>query len=240
VRKAFIADKGKVLLSLDYSQIELRIAASLSEDPEMLKIFREDVDFHTATAARIYNIDVDKVTSKQRRDAKTINFSVLYGVSAFGLSERSEMSREEASQHIQDYFAVFSKLKRFIDDTINSARQHGFVVNQIGRIRYFPEITASNFAVRGGAERAAFNTPIQSLAADIMKLAMIEIEKKLPDANMILTVHDELVFEVPNRDAEKYAKQIKEIMESSYKLKVPIVAEAKVGINWSEMEKMKI
>lgn len=240
VRKAFIADKGNVLLSLDYSQIELRIAASLSEDPEMMKIFRSGGDFHTATAARIFNVEESKVTPNQRRDAKTINFSVLYGVSAFGLSSRSEMSRAEASEHIKSYFTVFNKLKKYIDDTIELTRRQGFITNPLGRIRYFPEIMSSNFAARGGAERAAFNMPLQSLAADIIKMAMIEIHKKHPDAQMLLSVHDELVFEVEKNKAEQQANYIKNIMETVYKLKVPIEVHAKVGDNWSEMEKLKI
>ncbi|MEJ0021621.1 MAG: DNA polymerase [Candidatus Doudnabacteria bacterium] len=240
VRKAFIAEKGKVLLSLDYSQIELRIAASLSEDPEMIKIFKSGGDFHTATAARIFNVPEDKVTPNQRRDAKTINFSVLYGVSAFGLSSRSDMSRAEAGEHIKQYFEVFKKLKKYIDGTIEKTRKQGFITNSLGRIRYLPEINASNFAVRGAAERQAFNMPLQSLAADIIKMAMIEIDKKHPDAQMLLSVHDELVFETEKNKAEQQAKYIKNIMENVYKLKVPIEVHAKSGDNWSEMEKIKI
>jgi DNA polymerase-1 len=238
VRKAFVADKGKELLSLDYSQIELRIAASLSGDEEMIKIFKAGGDFHTATAARIFNVKESEVTPTQRRDAKTINFSVLYGVSAFGLSERSEMSRAEAAEHIKNYFSVFHKLKKYIDDTIAETRSLGFVSNPLGRIRNFPEITSSNFAVRGAAERAAFNMPLQSLAADIIKMAMIEIEAKHPDANMLLSVHDELVFEVEKGKVEEFAQPIRGIMESVYKLKVPLLVEAKAGVNWKDMGKI--
>lgn len=239
VRKAFIADKGNVLLSLDYSQIELRIAASLSGDEEMIKIFQAGGDFHRATAARIFNVNEQDVTPTQRRDAKTINFSVLYGVSAFGLSERSEMSRAEAAAHIKNYFAVFYKLKKYIDDTIAQTRSQGYITNPLGRIRNFPEITSSNFAVRGAAERAAFNMPLQSLAADIIKMAMIEIENKYPGANMLLSVHDELVFEVEKGKAEDLVEPIRKIMESVYKLKVPLLVEAKSGPNWKDMEKIE-
>jgi DNA polymerase-1 len=238
VRKAFIAEKGNVLLSLDYSQIELRIAASMADDPEMIKIFKSGGDFHTATAARIFNVKETAVTPTQRRDAKTINFSVLYGVSAFGLSSRSEMSQAEARDHIKNYFTVFHKLKKYIDGTIELTKKQGFITNPLGRIRYLPEINAPNFAIRGAAERQAFNMPLQSLAADIIKMAMIEIEKKYPESQMLLSVHDELVFEVKKTEAEKYAKDIKHIMESVYKLKVPLVVDAKVGDNWSEMEKI--
>jgi DNA polymerase I len=240
VRKAFIADKGNVLLSLDYSQIELRIAASLSEDKEMIKIFSGDGDFHRATAARIFNVPEEKVTPGQRRDAKTINFSVLYGVSAFGLSSRSEMSQAEARDHIRNYFTVFGKLKKYIDDLIVLVHGQKFVTNPLGRVRYFPDIDAPNFAIRGAAERAAVNMPIQSLAADVIKLSMIEIDKQLPELRMLLSVHDELVFEVKKDEVEKYAPKIKKIMESVYKLKVPLVVDAKAGLNWSEMEKLEI
>ncbi len=238
VRKAFIADKGNALLSLDYSQIELRIAASLSGDEEMTKIFKSGGDFHRATAARIFGVEESKVTPTQRRDAKTINFSVLYGVSAFGLSERSEMSRAEAGEHIKNYFAVFHKLKKYIDDTIEKTRAQGYITNPLGRIRFFPEITSPNFAVRGAAERAAFNMPLQSLAADIIKMAMIEIENQHPQANMLLSVHDELVFEVPKDKVGEFAAPIKKIMESVYKLDVPLDVEAKAGPNWTEMQKI--
>jgi DNA polymerase I len=239
IRKAFVAHPGFVLASIDYSQIELRIAASLSGDPEMIKIFKSGKDFHMATAARIFNVMESSVTFDQRRDAKTINFSVLYGVSAFGLSSRTEMGHGEASDFIKRYYQVFAKLKKYIDSTIEKVHRDGFVTNSLGRIRQFPEINASNFAVRAGAERAAFNMPIQSMNADIIKMAMIEIEKKVlnEDVRMLLQVHDELVFEIKKGKEKDAIKKIKDIMESVYKLRVPIVAEAKVGQNWLEMEK---
>jgi DNA polymerase I len=240
IRKGFVAAPGFVLASVDYSQIELRIAASLTGDPEMIKIFKSGKDFHQATAARIFNVMESSVTAEQRRAAKTINFSVLYGVSAFGLSERSEMSRAEAGDFIKRYYQVFAKLKKYIDDTIAQAHKDGYVKNALGRIRYFPEIHAQNFAIRAGAERAAFNTPLQGLQADIIKMAMIEIHKQVvsDDCRMLLQVHDELVFEVKKGKEKDCVKKIKDIMESSYKLKVPIVAEAKVGKNWLEIEKI--
>jgi len=243
VRKAFIAEKGKVLLSLDYSQIELRIAASLSGDPEMMKIFNSGGDFHTATASKIFGVKESEVTPNQRRDAKTINFSILYGVSAFGLSERSDMQRAEAAEYIKKYYEVFKTLKNYIDGIINKAHKDGFVKNPLGRIRYVPDIHASNFAVRSAAERQAVNMPIQSLAADIIKLAMLKIDQlyaQNKDLAMLLSVHDELVFEVKPDHAEKYAEEIKKIMETVYKLKVPIVVDAKVGTNWAEMEKIEL
>jgi DNA polymerase I len=241
VRKAFVAEPGFVLASLDYSQIELRIAASLSGDPEMVKIFKSGKDFHAATAARLFNVMESGVSFEQRRDAKTINFSVLYGVSAFGLSERSEMDRAAASEFIKRYYQVFGKLKKYIDSTIESVRQKGFATNPLGRLRQFPDIQASNFSVRAAAERAAFNMPIQSLAADILKMAMIEVNNKVvnDDCRMVLTVHDELVFEIKKGKESECIPKIKKIMESVYALKVPLVVEAKVGQNWMEMEKLK-
>lgn len=240
IRKGFMASPGFVLASVDYSQIELRIAASITGDPEMIKIFKSGKDFHMATAARIFNVMESSVSYDQRRDAKTINFSVLYGVSAFGLSERSDMGRAEAGDFIKRYYQVFAKLKTYIEDTIQKVHKDGFVRNALGRIRYFPEINASNFSIRAGAERASFNMPIQSLQADIIKMAMVQIEKEVvsDDCRMLLQVHDELVFEIKEGKEKACVKKIKEIMESSYKLKVPIIAEAKVGKNWLEMEKI--
>ena len=241
IRKAFIAEDGYNLLSLDYSQIELRIAASLAKDDAMLEIFKAGGDIHTATASRIMNIPEDKVTSQQRRAAKTINFSVLYGVSAFGLSARSEMNRTEAKEFIDKYFEAFPGISKYIEDTIEETKKRRFVKNPLGRVRYFPEIISSNFAVRSGAERAAVNMPIQSLAADIMKMAMIKVhEQCLDDENirMLLQVHDELVFEVKNGLEKEYAEKFKKIMEEVYNLEAKLKTDAKVGKNWGEMEKI--
>lgn len=241
VRKSFIADPGFKLVSIDYSQIELRIAASLSNDPEMIKIFKSSKDFHTATAARIFNVMESSVTADQRRDAKTINFSVLYGVSAFGLSSRSSMAHGEAADFIKRYYQVFAGLKKYIDQQIQEVHETGLTRNKIGRLRYYPDINSPNFAVRGAAERQSVNAPIQSLQADIIKMAMIKIDKSITDADcrMLLQVHDELVFEVQEGKVSQYVPKIKEIMESAFKLKVPIVADAKVGDNWNEMTKIK-
>ncbi len=238
VRKSFIAEKGKVLLSLDYSQIELRIAASLSGDPEMIKIFKSGGDFHAATASRMFDVKESEVSGNMRRSAKTINFGILYGVSAFGLSSRTEMEHAEAAAYIKKYYETFPKLKQYIDSLVALAHKDGAITNPLGRVRYLPEIGAANFAVRSAAERQAVNMPMQSLAADIIKLAMLQIERGCPEVGMILTVHDELVFETDKDKAEESAKKIKPIMESVYKLKVPLLVEAKVGTNWSEMEKL--
>ncbi len=245
IRKGFIASPGYKLLSIDYSQIELRVVAHLSEDPTMMRIFKEGRDIHSATAMQVYGVkDPEKVTKEMRRDAKTINFGVLYGVSSFGLSEQSEMNRAQAAEFIKKYFEAFPKVDEFLKNVIKEAKASGYVENELGRKRYFPEINSSMFQVRAGAERAAINMPVQSLAADILKLAMIMVDKELDiqseDIKMLLQVHDELVFEVKEDQVEKYAKQIHEIMEKAYKLKVPLIAEAKVGDNWAEMEKIKI
>jgi DNA polymerase-1 len=235
-----VSEKGFKLVSVDYSQIELRIAASLSGDPEMIKIFKSSKDFHNATAARIFNVMESQVSADQRRDAKTINFSVLYGVSAFGLSSRSSMGHSEAADFIKRYYQVFAGLKKYIDKQIDLVHKNEYTINLLGRIRYYPEINSPNFAIRGAAERQAVNAPIQSLQADFIKMAMNKIKATIvnEDVRMLLQVHDELVFEIKEDKLGYYIPKIKEIMEGVYKLKVPIVAEAKVGDNWNEMEKV--
>lgn len=241
IRKAFVAEKGFNLLSLDYSQIELRIVSSLAKDEAMLEIFKQGGDIHAGTAAKIYEIPIEKVTPQQRRAAKTINFSVLYGVSAFGLSSRSEMTRSEAKDFIEKYFEAFPGISKFIKDTIEETRKRRYVTNPLGRRRYFPEIISSNFQVRSAAERAAVNMPIQSLAADIMKMAMIEVHKVClddKDIRMLLQVHDELVFEVKKGMEKEYADKLQKIMEGVYNLEAGVVVDAKVGQSWGAMEKV--
>jgi DNA polymerase-1 len=240
IRKGFIAGPGYTLLAVDYSQIELRVVAHLSEDKTMMKVFKNNEDIHAATAMELYGIDdPTKITKEMRRDAKTINFGVLYGVSSFGLSERVAMNRAEAAEFIKKYFQAFSSVDKFLKEVIEETKKKGYVENEIGRKRYMPEINSSQFMVRAGAERAAINMPIQSLAADILKIAMENIKKEIDiqsdEIKMLLQVHDELIFEVKKGTEEKYAKQIKEIMQNAYKLKVPIVAESKVGPNWGEL-----
>jgi DNA polymerase I len=185
----------------------------------------EQRDFHSATAARIFGVEESKVTKQQRRDAKTINFSVLYGVSAYGLSSRSEMSQAEAGEYIKKYYIVFKDLKNYIDQTIEKAHKDEFVKNSLGRIRYFPDINSPVYPIRSAAERAAFNMPVQSLAADMIKMAMIKIDKMLgsnPDCRMLLTVHDELIFEIKKDQVKKFVPKLRQIMESVYKLRVPV------------------
>ena len=238
IRKAFTSDDGYNLLSLDYSQIELRIAATLSNDEAMLEIFRQGKDIHSATASKIFNVPLDEVTPRMRRDAKTINFGVLYGLSAFGLSERTKMERGEAKDFIEKYFEAFPGINAYIQNTIDETRTRGFVTNALGRRRYLPEIRSSNYQVRSAAERAAVNMPIQSLNADIIKMAMIEINKNFrdeEDVRMLLQVHDELVFEVIQGKEAEFAAKLKGIMEGVYSLPAGLVVDIKMGKNWGEM-----
>ena len=240
IRKGFIVPKGYKLLSVDYSQIELRVVAHLSGDKTMSEVFKKGQDIHAATAMQLYGItDPEKITKEMRRDAKTINFGVLYGVSSFGLSERVDMTRAEAGDFIKKYFKAFPAVDKFLKDVVLETRKKGYAENELGRKRYFPEINSSQFMVRAGAERAAINMPIQSLAADILKIAMeniaAEINIQSEEIKMLLQVHDELVFEVSENLVEKYAKQIQTLMQNAYKLKVPLVAEVKSGNNWGEM-----
>lgn len=243
IRKGFVADSGYKLLSVDYSQIELRVVAHLSGDKNMTGIFSGGQDIHTATAMQLYGIkDPTKVTKEMRRDAKTINFGVLYGVSSFGLSERVDMSRGEAADFIKKYYEVFAGVKKYLEKVVEKTRENGYVENELGRRRYLPEINSSQFQVRAGAERAAINMPVQSLAADIIKIAMNKIAEEIgiqsDDIRLLLQVHDELVFEVREEHVLEYAKKIKQIMQDAYKLEVPLVAEAKAGDNWAEMTKI--
>jgi DNA polymerase-1 len=246
IRKGFIAGKGKTLLAIDYSQIELRIVAHLSGDPTMKKVFQNGEDIHTATAMEINGLkDPKLVTKEMRRDAKTINFGLLYGLSAFGLSERIEsLNRAEAAAFIRRYFEAFPKVDAFMAEVAAETHRNGFVQNELGRKRYMPEINSSQHMVRAAAERAAINMPVQSLEADIMKIAMNNIAEcfdiRSEEFKMLLQVHDELVFEVRDDRVDYYAKEVHTIMESAYKLSVPLIAEIKIGQNWGEMKELLI
>lgn len=244
IRQAFVAQAGYKLLSIDYSQIELRIVAHLAKDKKMLGVFEKDEDIHTNTAVSIFGVTADKVTKDMRRDAKTINFGILYGLSSFGLSSRiGEVSHAEAKEFIAKYFAAYPKVEQYIEQIKLQVNEEGFVRNELGRIRKFPEIRSSQFFVRAAAERAAVNFPIQSLAADVIKVAMINIHKEIgklgnKEIQMLLQVHDELVFEVVEDKVEYWAKKLIPLMENAIKLSVPVRVEAKVGDNWGEMEEL--
>lgn len=243
IRQAFVAEDGYSLLALDYSQIELRIVAHLAKDKNMSETFRKGEDIHTKTASAVFEVSADKVTPDMRRDAKVINFGILYGLSSFGLSARvSEVSQGSAKDFIDKYFAAYPDVHAFLEKTKMQVREQGFVVNEIGRVRKFPEAKSSQFFIRQAAERAAVNFPIQSMSADIIKKAMIEIHELLKgrenEIRMLLQVHDELVFEVKQGKEDYWCKKLKPIMEDAIKLSVPIIVEGKSGPSWGEMSKI--
>jgi len=244
IRKAFIAEKGYKIISADYSQIELRIVASLADDEKMIESFKNDEDIHRRTAAEIYNIPLEEVTKDQRYEAKEVNFGILYGMGAWGLASRKGMSRERARAFIEKYFVAHEKIQEYLATTISLAHEQGYVETLFGRRRYLPEINSSMQQVRAAAERMAVNMPVQGTAADLMKIAMINIQKDLPkvskNTKMILQVHDELVFEVPATEVSKVAEFIAQEMNEVYKLKVPIITEVAVGDNWGKLEEIEL
>jgi len=227
-----------VFFSADYSQIELRIMAHLSGDHNMLEAFNSGHDIHTATAAKINKIPLEEVTSDMRRKAKTANFGIIYGISVFGLAERLVIPRGEAKELIDGYFATYPNVKKYMDDAVQLARENGYVETIFGRKRYLADINSQNSVVRGYAERNAINAPIQGSAADIIKIAMVKIQKRLELENlktqMILQVHDELNFSVPKDEIEQAKKIVIEEMQSAITLKVPLIADCGVGANWLE------
>lgn len=238
VRKAFIPDEGNEFFSADYSQIELRLMAHLSQDPNMIEDFNSGHDIHQATAAKIFKVDIQDVTSEMRRKAKTANFGIIYGISAFGLAERMEVSRSEAKQLIDDYFATYPNVKAYMDKSIEQARQKGYTETLFGRRCQLPDINSRNAVVRGYAERNAINAPIQGTAADIIKVAMIHIDQKMREqglkSKMILQVHDELNFSVIPEEKEQLQALVINEMQSACKLSVPLVADCGWGRNWLE------
>jgi DNA polymerase-1 len=239
VRKAFIPrDAGHVIVSADYSQIELRIIAEISKDPNMMEAFVQNLDIHTATAANVYGIGLDEVTSTQRRNAKAVNFGIIYGQSAFGLSQNLGIPRKEAADIIDNYFAQYPGIKSYMTDTMNFARENGYVTTLMGRRRYLRDINSANATVRGFAERNAINAPIQGSAADMIKIAMINIHREFCaqklDARMTMQVHDELVFDVPHDEVETVKPIILQNMKNAIKTTVPIMVEIGTGLNWLE------
>ena len=239
IRKAFIArDENYTLLSADYSQIELRIIAALSGEENMIKAFQNNEDIHKSTAAKVFNVPLEEVSKEQRSNAKTVNFGIIYGVSAFGLSNQTSLTRKESAELIDAYYASYPKLKSYMSNQVDFARENGYVQTVLGRRRYLKDINSANMMVKSGAERNAVNAPIQGSAADIIKIAMINIHKKLTSENwkskMLLQVHDELVFDVHNSELEKIKPMIKHEMENAFILDVPLVVEMGVGRNWLE------
>ena len=240
IRAAFVAEKGKVLLSADYSQIELRIMAHFSRDPVLVEAFRNSEDIHSRTAQEVFGVGPLGQTGEHRRAAKAINFGIIYGLSAFGLAQQLGIPQKEAAQFINAYFARYRGVKQYLDNILAETRKTGVAKTLFGRIRPIPEINATQMQLRNFAERTALNSPLQGTAADLIKLAMIAIDKRLENENlasrMILQVHDELLFEVPEKERTKLEKLVKEEMEGVYKLIVPLVVEVCVGPNWRDMD----
>ncbi len=238
IRKSFIAEPNSLLMAADYSQVELRIMAHLSGDKNMTEAFLSNQDIHAATAAKIFKVPIEQVTSDMRRKAKTANFGIIYGISAFGLSERLEIPRKEATMLIQSYFESFPDVKTYMEQSIAIAQENGYVTTLFGRRRYLADINSRNSNVRGFAERNAINAPIQGTAADIIKIAMINIDNKLTEmklhTQMIMQVHDELVFNVPINELDEVKELVRTEMESATKLNIPLLVDIGVGNNWLE------
>ncbi len=239
VRKAFIPrDDDHILMAADYSQIELRIIAALSKDPAMVKAFQNNEDIHAATAARVFDVSLEEVTREQRSNAKTVNFGIVYGVSAFGLSQQTNLNRNESKELIDTYYERYPQLKQYISDQVNFARENGYVATVLGRRRYLKDINSQNAVVRGAAERNAVNAPIQGSAADIIKLAMIQIHQKIKNENwqskILLQVHDELVFDVLKSEKEGFEKMVKTEMEKAFDIGLPLVVDIGFGNHWLE------
>jgi DNA polymerase-1 len=228
----------RTLVSADYSQIELRIIAALSGDPAMLDAFRSGVDIHAATASKVFNVPLAEVTKEQRSNAKTVNFGIIYGVSAFGLSQQTALSRTEAKELIDQYFQTYPGIKTYIDTQVAQARSQGYVETLLGRRRYLKDIDSRNQVMRGHAERNAINAPIQGTAADIVKLAMVNLHRELAEqgfrSQMVLQVHDELVFDAFTDELDRLLPLVKHAMENAFTLAVPLEVEVGTGPNWLE------
>ena len=240
IRKAIIAPPGSYLLSADYSQIDLRVLAHLSQDPGLIAAFAQDEDIHATTASKLFGISVDEVSSEMRRNAKTVNFGVVYGMSDYGLEQATRLSREEAAQFIALYFEKYPKVKEYLEATKAQARKLGYVQTVLGRRRFLPEVRSANRMVREAAERMAINAPVQGSSADIIKIAMIDLyrqmEKRKLRSKMLLQIHDELLFEVPEAEVAEMKSLVGEIMPHAFELRVPVKIDIKLGKNWAEMK----
>jgi DNA polymerase-1 len=245
IRRAFRAGKTEhVLLSADYSQIELRIAAHLSGDPRLLQAFAAGQDIHAATAAAVFQVPIEDVDPNQRRLAKVANFGSIYGQGEYGLSQQLSITGDVAREFLNQYWTVYSRLREYLEGVRGEAREKGFVVSSTGRRRAIPDLRSPNYQLRMAAERMAINFPMQSLAADIIKIAMVRLQREIDDASlagsMILQVHDELVFEIPERELDVFSEMVPRIMTSAYELETGIEVEAKSGPNWADMEKLAV
>ena len=238
IREAFVPEEGNTLISADYSQIELRIMAHLSNDNNLTHAFNNDIDVHSSTAAEVFGVSIDDVSQDQRRSAKAINFGLMYGMSAFGLTRQLGISRGEAQEYLDTYFNRYTGVRDYMDNIKAQAKEDKYVETIMGRRLYLNEINAANGLRRQAAERAAINAPLQGSAADIIKKAMLDIDdlilNEMPDVKMIMQVHDELVFECPKDNADKVMKKMKDTMEQTVELNIPLIAEAAIGNNWNE------
>jgi DNA polymerase-1 len=244
VRKAFVAQPGHQLLSVDYSQVELRIVAHMSGDEAMLAAFDAEQDIHAATAAAIYGVPIHQVSKDMRRRAKGINFGLIYGISAYGLMRYTDLTLAESENFMEKYFQQFPGVKQYLDGSRRQAAEQGYVETLLGRRRYFPGLkNQSNYNIRAREEREAINAPVQGTAADIMKIAMIQVPPALERAGlsgrMLLQVHDELVLEAPEAELRRTAEVVREVMERAYQLGISLATEARCGTNWGEMEPVK-
>ena len=238
IRKVFVPEEGYVFLDADYSQIELRILAHCSGDEQLIQAYREAQDIHRMTASQVFHIPFDEVTDLQRRNAKAVNFGIVYGISSFGLSQDLSITRKEAAQYIESYFETYPGIKRFLDEQVEHAKENGYVVTLFGRRRPVPELKSSNFMQRNFGERVAMNAPIQGTAADVIKIAMIGVDRELKQrglrSRLILQVHDELLIETAVEELEEVKGVLKEQMEYAAQLKVPLIVDMHTGNSWYE------
>ncbi|MCX5974987.1 MAG: DNA polymerase [Coprothermobacterota bacterium] len=241
-RRAFLASSGSFLLSADYSQIELRVLAHLSRDPDLLEVFASDGDVHTDTACHVFNVSPEQVTSDMRRTAKAINFGIIYGMSPYGLAQATGAPVEEAAAYIDRYFAQHAQARQTLEEILKQGRKYGFVSTILGRKRFIPDLNSSNRRLAQMAERAALNAPIQGSAADILKLAMLKLHRALKEkqlkSRIVLTVHDELVLDCLENERDTVIPLVRYCMENVYPLAVPLKTELKIGWNWYHMEKV--
>jgi DNA polymerase-1 len=239
IRAAFIPAEGWQFVAADYSQIELRILAHLSEEPAIIEAFQRGEDIHTRTASEVFKVAPAAVTPLQRTIAKSANFAIIYGVSAFGLSQATKIDQKEAQRYIDGYFALHPRVRGYIDRTIEEARERGYVTTLLGRRRWLPDLKSGNPVARNAAERMAMNAPVQGTASDMIKMAMVRMQAALAErglrARMLLQVHDELLFEAPPEEAEVVAALAREIMGAALPLRVPLVVDVKTGKDWSEV-----
>ena len=238
LRKVFVPQEGCVFLDADYSQIELRVLAHLSGDPGLIEAYQKGQDIHRSTASKVFHTPYDEVTDLQRRNAKAVNFGIVYGISAFGLSQDLDISRKEAQGYIDQYFAMYPAIKSYLEGLVESARNDGVSVTMFGRRRPVPELTSSNFMQRSFGERVAMNAPIQGTAADIIKIAMLRVSERLKKeglgARVVLQVHDELLVETPQEEVEQVRQILQYEMEHAADLRVPLQVEVEQGANWFE------